>query len=71
MLEHCTPWPERFVQDYLRRGYWKANSLADLLEARARAFPDRTFVSDATGRLSYGEVDGSPLVWRCACSISD
>ena len=57
MLEYCTPWPEQFAQDYLRRGYWKAESLTDLLETRARAFPDRTFVLDATGRLSYGEVD--------------
>jgi 2,3-dihydroxybenzoate-AMP ligase len=57
MLEHCTPWPERFVQDYLRRGYWKANSLADLLETRALALADRIFVSDATGTLSYGDVD--------------
>ena len=57
MLENCTPWPERFVQDYLRRGYWEAKSLTDLLEERARAFPDRTFVSDAQGRLSYRQVD--------------
>lgn len=57
MLEYCTPWPEQFARDYLRRGYWKAESLTDLLEARARAFSDRTFVSDATGRLSYGEVN--------------
>lgn len=57
MLENCTPWPERFVQDYLRRGYWEANSLTDLLEERARVFPDRTFVSDALGRLSYRQVD--------------
>jgi 2,3-dihydroxybenzoate---[aryl-carrier protein] ligase len=57
MLENCTPWPERFVQDYLRRGYWEAKSLTDLLEERARAFPDRAFVSDAQGRLSYRQVD--------------
>jgi 2,3-dihydroxybenzoate---[aryl-carrier protein] ligase len=57
MLEYCTPWPDRFVQDYLRRGYWKASSLADLLEKRAGKFPERTFISDALGRLSYGEVD--------------
>ena len=57
MLENCTPWPERFVQDYLRRGYWEANSPTDLLEERARVFPDRTFVSDAQGQLSYRQVD--------------
>lgn len=56
MLEFCTPWPDRFVQDYIKRGYWKARSIADLLEKRASDVPDRTFVSDATGKLSYGEV---------------
>jgi 2,3-dihydroxybenzoate-AMP ligase len=69
MLEHCTPWPDRFVQNYLRRGYWKARSLADLLEKRAGDFPDRTFVSDATGRLSYGDVDR--LAARLALHLLD
>jgi len=69
MLEHCTPWPERFAQDYLRQGYWKAHGLSDLLEARTRAFPDRTFVSDATGRLSYGDVER--LAARVALRLLD
>jgi 2,3-dihydroxybenzoate-AMP ligase len=59
MLEYCTPWPDHFVQDYLRRGYWKAESIADILETRARDLADRTFASDAAGRLSYGDVDRS------------
>ena len=58
MLEHCTAWPERFAQDYLRRGYWEAQSLGDLLRQRARAFPDRIFVSDAYGKLTLRQVDG-------------
>lgn len=57
MLEHCTPWPEQFVRDYLRQGYWKDKSLTDLLETRAREFPGRTFVTDTAGRLSYDEVN--------------
>lgn len=57
MLEHCTPWPEPFARDYLARGYWKPESLVDLLEARARAFPDRVFVTDFRGDLSYAAVD--------------
>jgi 2,3-dihydroxybenzoate-AMP ligase len=69
MLEYCTPWPERFVQDYLRRGYWKANSINDLLEARVRNFPDRTLVTDAKGRLSYGDVDR--LAARVALHLLD
>src|SRR5450759_1436236 len=64
MLEYCTPWPERFVQDYLRRGYWTEESISDVLEARDSGFPDRTFVSDAIGNLSYGEVD------RCAARVA-
>ena len=58
MLEDCTPWPERFAQDYLRRGYWEAQSSGDLLRQRARAFPDRIFVSDAYGKLTLRQVDG-------------
>ena len=69
MLEYCTPWPERFVQDYLRQGYWKANSLAGYLEMRARDFPDRIFVADAAGRLTYGEVDR--LAARVALRLLD
>ena len=54
MLEHCTPWPEAICSTTIcRRVYWQPQSLADLLEARARAMPDRTFVSDAHGTLSY------------------
>jgi 2,3-dihydroxybenzoate-AMP ligase len=69
MLEHCTPWPERMVQDYLRQGYWKAESLADLLETRARQCPGHTFVTDAQGRLSYGEIDR--LAARVAVRLLD
>jgi len=69
MLEYCTPWPDQLVQDYLRRGYWKAESITDILEARARDFADRTFVSDASGRLSYGDVDRSAV--RVALRLVD
>jgi 2,3-dihydroxybenzoate-AMP ligase len=69
MLENCTPWPEQFARSYLQRGYWQAASLADVLEARARTFPDRTFVSDATGKLSYGDVDR--LAGRVALRLLD
>jgi len=57
MLEHCAPWPEQFAKEYLRLGYWKIESLVDLLEARARAIPERVFVTDVRGELSYGDID--------------
>ena len=52
-----------------RRGYWKDNSIADLLEAHARDFPKRRFVSDETGRLSYGDVER--LAARVALRLVD
>ena len=57
MLEHCAPWPEQFAKEYLRLGYWKIESLVDLLEARARAIPECVFVTDVRGELSYGDID--------------
>ena len=69
MLEYCTPWPDRFVQDYIRLGYWQADSLADLLERQARVFCGRAFVCDAAGSLSYGDVDR--LAARVALRLLD
>jgi len=57
MLQYCTPWPDHFVQDYLRRGFWRPRTVGDVLEARARKFADRNFVSDAAGALTYGQVN--------------
>jgi 2,3-dihydroxybenzoate---[aryl-carrier protein] ligase len=56
MLDGCTPWPEAFVQRYLREGYWEPQSLADLLEEQARAIPHRVFVSDGARHLTFREV---------------
>ncbi len=69
MLDHCTPWPEPFAQRYVAQGYWQPQSLTDLLEARARAVPDRTFVTDATGTLSYAQVER--LAARMALRLLD
>lgn len=69
MLDHCTPWPAPFARRYLAQGYWQAQSLADLLEARARAFPERTFVTDAGGTLGYADVDR--LATRVAMHLLD
>jgi len=57
MLEYCAPWPEQFAKEYLRLGCWKIESLVDLLEARARAVPERVFVTDVRGKLSYGDIN--------------
>ena len=57
MLEGCTPWPEEVVRDYLSSGCWQAGSLADMLEAGARKWPERPCLSDNSGTLSYAELN--------------
>ena len=32
MLQGCTPYPEEFVREYICRGYWKDQTLGDLLD---------------------------------------
>jgi 2,3-dihydroxybenzoate-AMP ligase len=69
MLEGCIPWPDCFAQDYVRRGFWQAKSLADILEERARDAAEHTFVSDDRGLLTYREVD--QLAGRLAFHLLD
>ncbi len=57
MLEGCTPWPEEVARDYLSSGCWQAGSLADMLEAGARQWPERPCLSDNSGTLSYAELN--------------
>jgi 2,3-dihydroxybenzoate-AMP ligase len=66
MLEGCTPWPRETAKEYIRRGYWRAEGLTSRLEELARTASSRTFVSDAGGDLSYGEVEAlaQRLAWR-------
>jgi non-ribosomal peptide synthetase component E (peptide arylation enzyme) len=66
MLEGCTPWPRESAEEYIRRGYWRAEGLTSRLEELARTASSRTFVSDAAGDLSYGEVEtlAGRLAWR-------
>ncbi len=69
MREGCTPWPERFARDYVERGFWRNQSLADLLEERARALEGRAFVCDGVGELSFRNVD--ELADRVALGLLD
>jgi 2,3-dihydroxybenzoate-AMP ligase len=57
MLEGCTPYPQEFAERYVREGYWRAETLGDLLNASARNFAARGAVSDASRSLSYLELD--------------
>ena len=57
MLDGCTPWPETLARDYARPDCWETRSLAKALEDLAQDCPQRLFLSDDEGGLSYGEVN--------------
>ncbi|WP_246268012.1 (2,3-dihydroxybenzoyl)adenylate synthase [Nonomuraea typhae] len=41
MLDGCVPWPEEFAERYRAAGYWKDETLGEMLRARAREHGDR------------------------------
>lgn len=41
------------IDEYYGKGYWSDRTFADILEARARATPDREAMSDARRRVTY------------------
>ncbi|MBI2818083.1 MAG: AMP-binding protein [Acidobacteria bacterium] len=55
MLEGCTPFPEEFKREYICRGYWKDQTLGELLQQTAWAFPERAAVTDQSRTLTYSE----------------
>jgi len=57
VIEGCTPWPRELASHYARTGCWESRSLANVLEDLAREHPQRPFLSDKAGLLTYGQVD--------------
>lgn len=59
MLDGAVPWPDDLAERYRREGYWRGESLAELLRAPARTGGERIAVATRSERLSYAELD-----WR-------
>jgi len=57
VIEGCTPWPQELVSHYVQSGCWEPRSLANVLEDRAQEHPQRVFLSDRAGKLTYGQVN--------------
>jgi len=51
-----TRWPDGCASRYRRHGYWSGETLADMLAAAARRWPDRTAVVDGQRRIDYPEL---------------
>ncbi len=57
LLDGYTPWPEDVAQRYVRDGYWRDESLGELLRGWAERSRDATAVVSGEERISYAELD--------------
>jgi non-ribosomal peptide synthetase component E (peptide arylation enzyme) len=56
MIEAPRPPSAQDAEKYRAKGWWKDQRFSDILEARARATPDREAISDARRRITYGQL---------------
>ena len=56
MLEGCTPWPSDLAERYRRKGYWRGETLGDLVDLWAARYGDREAVVSGRERVSYEEL---------------
>ncbi|GAA3078711.1 hypothetical protein GCM10020000_75360 [Streptomyces olivoverticillatus] len=58
MLEGCVPWPQDVAERYRAAGYWRGETLGNLLRGWAAAYGDRVaLVAGDGGRVTYRELD--------------
>ena len=56
MIEAPRPPSRQDAEKYRAKGWWKDQTFSEVLEARARATPDREAMSDARRRITYGQL---------------
>ena len=56
MLQGCTPWPEEFAARYRAAGYWRNETLADLVDQWAHAYGPRTAIVWGAERIRYAQL---------------
>lgn len=57
MLEGFTPWPSESAERYRAEGYWRGETLVDMLAASARVHATRTALVHGDRRYTYRELD--------------
>ena len=60
MLEGCTPWPRETAEEYIRRGYWRAEGLTSRLEELANA--GKTILVSTHARHDFAAVADRSLL---------
>lgn len=57
LLPGCVAWPTEFAHRYRAAGYWRGDSLGELLRSWARRAGDKTALVSGADRISYAELD--------------
>ncbi|GAA4961148.1 (2,3-dihydroxybenzoyl)adenylate synthase [Yinghuangia aomiensis] len=57
LLDGCTMWPADAAARYRAAGYWRGDTLGELLRAWALQWPERTALVDDAGRTTFAELD--------------
>ena len=57
MTEGVVAWPADAAQRYRRDGYWRGETLAELLREPARTHGDRIAVVTRSERVCYADLD--------------
>lgn len=56
MITAAQVWPEEFANRYRKAGYWRGETLGEVLRERAISHPDRIAVVGGEKRWTYGEL---------------
>ncbi len=56
MLEGFTPWPKELAKKYVAQGYWRNETLGDVLDNAINAGPQRMAIASAKARVTYAEL---------------
>lgn len=56
MLEGFTPWPEELAKKYVKSGYWRNETLGDVLDKTIKDCPEREAIASERGRVTYTEL---------------
>jgi mycobactin salicyl-AMP ligase len=57
LLDGCTPWPADAAARYRAAGYWRGDTLGELLRVWALQWPERTALVDDAGRTTFAGLD--------------
>lgn len=58
-LEGFVPWPDEVAEHYRREGYWRGQTLGELLRSWATDHADRTAVTGDGTSMTYAELDAA------------